>query len=650
MADSDLIKSVKKVFSEAIRQDKQYVVPPYQRGFKWNSDNVCKLLDDLKSFECGNARNSKAFYCIQNITIVPCAKGWNIVDGQQRLTTVYILLSYLRKFGSSKELSFFSSPDCLDYEVREETRDYLKKSVFSGDIWNEIIEPDKAPTKDQWYIRDVAKGIHDWFKIRGNSLDICTITNRLKFIVNNMTNVTTNNASEEEIFAGLNGGKVDLDGADLVRAILITRAAKEKYQNTEATKVKEFRMRIALELDEINTWWARKEQKLYFEQFIPENELKKSIFNHSSHPISLLYKLYYLIHKKNDEKLGVEFFENGRNFNNSPNDDHWELYESIIQLHQILQMWFEDPLLYHWIGYLIFRFKGKLIDNELIDIKDVKEDGTSSIGLILIWQLWKDSTTKDSFLSKIIKLVQVLLKNREGSLLEDIKNINKSWYMDDSRGITDMLVLMDVMVCTGLYKDLWDIESLSESPLKIKNMRKGKTRLRADYFIKNDENFEHIRSCSPNPEEGKEVRSKKEWIDHIERIYADDSNLESEESQMKSALLKILNDYQYDWLDDGIILKLNQKMNEFGQHSIGNLALLDEHVNKSYGNDPFQKKIQRIFQEYMYDKWYIRPYTLMVFEHKIHDSDRSWRWTQQNIKENAQNISNNVELILKTEL
>ena len=280
----------------------------------------------------------------------------------------------------------------------------------------------------------------------------------------------------------------------------------------------------------------------------------------------------------------------------------------------------------------------------------MKEDGKSSIGLILIWQLWKDSTTKDSFLSKIIKLVQVLLKNREGSLLEDIKNVNKSWYMDDSRGITDILVLMDVMVCTGLYKDLWDIESISESPLKIKNMRKGKTRLRADYFIKNDENFEHIRSCSPNPEEGKEVRSKKDWIDHIERIYADDSNLESEESQMKSALLKILNDYQYDWLDDGIILKLNQKMNEFGQHSIGNLALLDEHVNKSYGNDPFQKKIQRIFQEYMYDKWYIRPYTLMVFEHKIHDSDRSWRWTQQNIKENAQNIANNVELILKTEL
>jgi len=78
--------------------------------------------------------------------------------------------------------------------------------------------------------------------------------------------------------------------------------------------------------------------------------------------------------------------------------------------------------------------------------------------------------------------------------------------------------------------------------------------------------------------------------------------------------------------------------------------LLDEHVNKSYGNDPFQKKIQRIFSEYMNDEWYIRPYTMIVFEHKIKDSDRSWRWTQENITENANNIANNIELLLKMKL
>ena len=117
--NNDLIKSVKSVFSEAITRKKHYTIPPYQRGYKWNRENVFKLLYDLKSFEKSNTSTSDSFYCIQNITIVSLAneEGWNVVDGQQRLTTLYILLSYLKKFVNSEELSFFSSPNCLKYEL-----------------------------------------------------------------------------------------------------------------------------------------------------------------------------------------------------------------------------------------------------------------------------------------------------------------------------------------------------------------------------------------------------------------------------------------------------------------------------------------------------------------------------------------------------
>lgn len=248
----NLLKSVKTVFSEAINHGKQFIVPSYQRGYKWNRENVFKLLDDLKGFEKSNMDKPKSFYCIQNITIVPLEdkSGWNVVDGQQRLTTIYILLSYLRKYYySDMNLTFFSNPDCLKYNVREKTGKYLKENVFTGIVWDSEISPDSAMQKDQWYVLDVAKGIKDWFNLEGNSLQIKTFTDRLMLIVNNME---TPSVSEEEIFAGLNGGKVDLDGADLVRAVLITRAAKEKYYGSSPEKVKEFRMRIALELDEMN--------------------------------------------------------------------------------------------------------------------------------------------------------------------------------------------------------------------------------------------------------------------------------------------------------------------------------------------------------------------------------------------------------------
>ena len=162
----DLLKSVRTVFSEAINHGKKFIVPSYQRGYKWNRENIFKLLDDLKSFEKSNMDKPNSFYCIQNITIVPIEdeSGWNVVDGQQRLTTIYILLSYLRKYYySDTNLAFFSNPDSLKYNVREETGKYLKENVFTGIVWDSEILPDSAKLKDQWYILDVAKGIKDWF-------------------------------------------------------------------------------------------------------------------------------------------------------------------------------------------------------------------------------------------------------------------------------------------------------------------------------------------------------------------------------------------------------------------------------------------------------------------------------------------------------
>ena len=631
------------VFTEAIDEGKQFIVPSYQRGYKWNKENVFKLLDDLKSFEKSNGDKPNSFYCIQNITIVPLddKSGWNVVDGQQRLTTIFILLSYLRKFCQDDNLDFFSKPDCLKYNVREETGKFLKDSVFTGNVWDTEIIPDTASLKDKWYILDVAKGIKDWFDIDGNSLHTKTVTDRLKLIVNNMESHTV---SEEEIFAGLNGGKVDLDGADLVRAVLITRSAKEKYYGSSAEKVKEFRMRIALELDEMNLWWAQKEQKTFFEQFLPENKLKVSNFKHASYPIGLLYKLYFLLYSNTEENFGIEFFENGRNFNSKSDDDHWELYETLIHLHHTLQMWFTDSLLYHWIGYIIFRFKEQQYEMS-IDKNDVEKKEKGTVNFKMIWQLWESSKTKDAFLSRIILITQALLSKGDRVLLEDIQDVKKQWYGIDSAGITNVLVLMDVIIVTGLYRDMWTAQDVLKAklPKSIADMKQGKTRLPSEYFTKSKENFEHIRSCAPNESEGKEVRNKSEWVSFIENIYGD--NIEESESQLKNALIEILRNYPNDELDDTTIKKLNLKMNEFGQHSIGNMALLDEHVNKSYGNDPFQKKIQRIFSEFMKNEWYIRPYTMTVFEYKIKDEDRVWRWTQQNIKNNAFNIANNIETV-----
>ena len=97
----DLLKSVRTVFSEAINNGKHFIVPSYQRGYKWNRENVFKLLDDLKSFVINPKvwillDNSLSgiirIYQIMNSLKKRCQKG---VDGSQKIHyTVIIHLGF----------------------------------------------------------------------------------------------------------------------------------------------------------------------------------------------------------------------------------------------------------------------------------------------------------------------------------------------------------------------------------------------------------------------------------------------------------------------------------------------------------------------------------------------------------------------------
>ncbi|AEF80563.1 DUF262 domain-containing protein [Leadbettera azotonutricia] len=70
----------------------ELIIPPYQRPYKWQSNNVIHLLDDI--FE--NVIQNKRIYRIGNIILhEDKEKKQNIVDGQQRLTTISILLNCL---------------------------------------------------------------------------------------------------------------------------------------------------------------------------------------------------------------------------------------------------------------------------------------------------------------------------------------------------------------------------------------------------------------------------------------------------------------------------------------------------------------------------------------------------------------------------
>ena len=582
-----LIYNVRQIFGEYLTSKgcSFYNIPEYQRGYKWTAANVIQLLEDLKNFKkCDNDQ----FYCIQNITITKQKHkdSWcmNVIDGQQRLTTLFILLSYLQRNMKDKIIS--PSANILKYSIRESSDKFLCDSILSGNIWDNAIDTNAAHTKDQFYIMAVADAIQDWF--RKNKLETKTILDDLVLIVNEVRP-----GDEETVFASLNGGKVDLDGADLVRAILITRAAKQKYPSiisreqlhqianddidlninvsvSSRGKINEFRVKLGVELDEMNRWWAQNKVKDYFEQLLPNKISKNKTFKYSQYPIDLLYYAFYeayrtkLTNLNEGESLDLRVFENGIDLNGQSGDDHLEFYTAVREFHLTMMEWYNHDEIYNLIGYLMYNFKG------------------SKISFELLWNLWQESESKDDFIFGLKELIKEqialpfynndtkdeenTLKNALNELRSSILNLQYDWYNNDFT--LKFLPLVDIL----------PIEKVVKNQTKVIFSRITDPK----YFRCNGEDKEH-------------VRSQKRIID------------ESLSENQKASMIE---------------------ENKVGLNSIGNIVLLVLGVNRSYGNDPHNEKMDRIISEFLINDWYIRPHTFNVFTSKIKSIDENGENTQ----------------------
>ena len=226
-----LLFTVAEIFSENgylfQKHKTHFNIPHYQRGYKWEPSNVEKLLDDVNNFEMADGK----FYCLQNITIISDGKQFNVIDGQQRLTTLTIILSYLGNKLLVKDKVRFP-----ENSIRKFTNQFLNNIITNNDVdfpnedWEEFIEqyPD-YDLQDISHIYNVQNAISLWFKSKRDNKNkfeenfLEKLLNNVKIIVNEVDETT----GEEKVFGNLNSKRVPLDGSDLIRAILITRVGRE---------------------------------------------------------------------------------------------------------------------------------------------------------------------------------------------------------------------------------------------------------------------------------------------------------------------------------------------------------------------------------------------------------------------------------------
>ena len=422
-------------------------------------------------------------------------------------------------------------------------------------------------------IESYLSGKEDAFKKRMKE----KFQNKVKLIVN-LPSISE--SQELELFK-----RVPLDGADLVRAMIITRKSKREVEKFDATikhdiLLNEGRVKIGLQLDKINVWWTNQNRQKYFKTFISNVRTKGHIhFDESQYGIDSLYKLFVLTYVPKQDStwfIKLEDFEK---------PDICDLYNQLIKLQRTIEYWYGDVELYHLVQFVGAQCK--------VDFYT----------LITEWSK-RNKETFIKYLKNIIKensIVKFALRKTEMKnsievpLTEDSLNADEDWHDGEDADLIFISVLLDII-------DI--IDSTTQRPMMF---------LDADHFVAKNEDKEHIFPQTPLAKDfTKEVfYSYKEYIwnylnqkksryiaSYVDTFFNRYLDKIMACELRKESFRKFINDV------------LTKKIIPIG--SLGNMCLLESHVNRSYGNDFFTQKHFDIMTKSK-EGYYIRPHVLDAF-------------------------------------
>ena len=312
-----------------------FFVPDYQRGYRWGENEVKQLLGDIYE-------NGLKSYYLQPIVVKPIkGEDFELIDGQQRLTTLYLLLNYLEK--SFSEESKTSRKYEITYETRKGTHSYLTD-----------LDPNKKEDNiDFFFIYNAYRTIKEWFK------DDRSTINKFYFYLTEYVKIIwyepEDNVSGVDLFTRLNIGRIPLTNSELVRALFLSR-------NSELTQAEQ--LEIAAEWDSIEkelhqpSFWA------FLTNYQPEDYPNR---------IDLLFDL--MAGGKNRDKYATFFYFNNKIKEKEKKQDLWK---DIVAYFARLKEWYGNREVFHKVGFLVsVGNKDKVLINLLNSTTGKKKDEVS---------------------------------------------------------------------------------------------------------------------------------------------------------------------------------------------------------------------------------------------------------------------------------
>ena len=636
-----------------IELEGNFIIPGYQRGYRWNKQQIEDFLNDIFEFyeQFKNSKENKIYFLQPVIVMENYNDGTgkeekcpeiNIVDGQQRLTTVFLLNAVLLnqyderiqgKIDNSRCQS--AKSDFIDYTLTIKTRN--KSTKFLKYIGKFIKRRKKYTNNKKFgdrrnshfnnidlqflynaymtiieYIENIEK------KINQNNRKIINWSEFYRVFANQVKvlwYVIDNNDSSGEIaaFTRLNSGKIPLTNAELSRAALLNPA----YYKLENSKdANENLPDIETERGLISIGWDNLEYELRKPEFwgflgFSENDRSSNVKdqrNKSFEDERYQTRIDFLLdfhfsqkNKKDDTKNkdedNTENSDRDRNLppfikledklkeakkNNFSTNNVKQIWESIQLDLWKLQTWYDDNDLYHWIGYL---FAEKRMNPDLfLKFKDLKKD----------------------------------------ELKEEVKGYIKSFYPDldtaleytydtNEPGCERLLFLYNVeyvrsMKTTGTkhrydfsahHQKKWTIEHIN-----AQNVEGLNTKEQWLIWLKSHRGV--LDSPGEDKKNQNEENKKKELIARVDELI---DKLERSGQSKSSDLGK-----EFLTLSNDIVKEINPADDDGTKdlHELSNLALLDGSANSVLNNSIFRVKQNKIIEE-MKQGNFIPPATQAVF-------------------------------------
>ena len=303
-----------------------FIIEAYQRGYRWGKDEVERLLEDISEIPDGQK------YCLQPVVVKNVNGDFELIDGQQRLTTLYLIMKYLKGFVDTKY--------CIEYTTRKSVSGHKGSKELLETI--DTIDLDASSSNiDELFIKKAYGLVKAWFKDETSK--------KVDFAIKLQKNVTIiwYEVDDEEdsvnIFTRLNIGKISLTNAELVKALFLSRGKKDSnglYAGNPYGIEEKKQHEIAL-------GWDSMEKDLHDEKFWSFITNKKA----DNYPIRMELLFDMIEMKPSDESDFYTFNSFYERFKNSDNKyDTWELIERYMQQ---LKEWYNDFDLFHHIGFLV---------------------------------------------------------------------------------------------------------------------------------------------------------------------------------------------------------------------------------------------------------------------------------------------------------